>query len=292
MAENRLIPSSVYAGSCIVLTTKHAKSIAIAPSFWDKLRASVIEYVANTDELGTFSGEVARSGNALECVRRKCEWSLERFGNKIEFALASEGSFGHHPSIPFLPCDHEMLYFIDCRHDFHLYLSHVSKETNYRMELIDSLENLNEFAKSTLFPSHALILRPNDRSTKHPIFKGINSQAALEEAFIECNKLALKGKVWVETDMRAHLNPSRMKVIRELSENFSSRLATPCPSCAVPGWGAIGVEKGLICSGCGEKTILAKHEIYGCGRCVYQEFHKPAHGLEEADPGNCQYCNP
>lgn len=292
MAENRLGPSSAYAGGCMILTTKHAKSIAIGPSFWDKLNASVVEYVANTDELGTFSGEIARVGNALECVRRKCEWSLERFGDKIEFALASEGSFGPHPDILFLPGDHEILYFIDRRHDFHLHLSLLSKETNYRMEIIDSVEALSQFAKMAKFPSHALILRPNDRNTKQPIFKGINSQAALEEAFIECKKSAAEGKVWVETDMRAQYNPSRMTVIRELSEKFASRLATHCPACDVPGWGAIGVEKGLLCSGCGAKTALIKHEIYGCTRCVYWEVHQPTHGLEQADPGNCPYCNP
>lgn len=57
MAINKLKHSSVYTNSCIVLTTKHAKSIAIAPPFEDKLGASVLEYVVDTDKLGTFSGE-------------------------------------------------------------------------------------------------------------------------------------------------------------------------------------------------------------------------------------------
>ena len=66
MAEHALKLRSAYAGSCFILTTKHAKSIAIAPPFWEKLEASVLEYVVDTDALGTFSGEVEREGNALE----------------------------------------------------------------------------------------------------------------------------------------------------------------------------------------------------------------------------------
>ena len=109
MARNKLIDESCYKGSCIILTTKHAKSIAIAPPFLKTLGASIIEYVVDTDKLGTFSGEIEREGNALECARKKCEWSLNKLGNKVEFAIASKGSFGPHPFIPFLPCDHEIL---------------------------------------------------------------------------------------------------------------------------------------------------------------------------------------
>ena len=76
MAKHALEWNSAYAGSCIILTTKHAKSIAITPPFWAKLGASVIEYIADTDALGTFSGEVERQGSFLECARSKCEWAL------------------------------------------------------------------------------------------------------------------------------------------------------------------------------------------------------------------------
>jgi len=44
MARNKLIDESYYKGSCIILTTKHAKSIAIAPPFLETLGASFIEY--------------------------------------------------------------------------------------------------------------------------------------------------------------------------------------------------------------------------------------------------------
>ncbi len=292
MARNALKKYSEYDGSFILLATKHAKSIAIAPSFWDKLGANVIEYVVDTDMLGTFSGEVERRGSALECARRKCEWSLRKLGDKVEFALASEGSFGPNPSIPFVPCNHETLYFIDHRNDFHLHLSHLSGTTNYRMQSVSSLAELQQFAEAAQFPSHALILRPSRREIKTPLFKGLNSQTTLEAAFAECLKHSAEDKVWVETDMRAHFNPSRMTVIQTLAENLAARLSTHCPKCNTPGWGILRVQKGLACSWCGAKTEKIKHEIFGCVKCSYEEINELPHNLKKADPKYCQNCNP
>ena len=174
---------SVYSGSSVVLTTKHGKSSAIAPVFLEILGASVVEYNADTDKLGTFSGEIDRKENALECARKKCEWAFNTFGNKFDCALASEGSFGPHPFIPFFPCDHEILYFIDRQRGFHLHLSHLSEKTNYRVGSVSSIEELYKFAKSVQFPSHGLILRPHGIPVKELIFKGINSLEILEVSF-------------------------------------------------------------------------------------------------------------
>lgn len=291
MEKNALKNKSSYAGCCIILTTKHAKSIAIAPPFLEKLGASILEYVVDTDTLGTFSGEIERKGNALECARRKCEWSLNKLGDKIEFALASEGSFGTHPLIPFLPCNREILYFIDCKQKFHLHISSISEKTNYLMQSLDSFEELQNFAKNALFPSHALILRPHNREVKAPIFKGIQSLATLEEAFYECVKYSADKKVWAETDMRAQFNPSRMAVIGELASELANRLQMHCPKCNTSGWGKVRQEKGLNCGWCGSETALVKAEIFGCVKCDYEE-KKISGEKEKADPSHCPHCNP
>jgi hypothetical protein len=282
---------SLYSECNIILTTKHAKSIAIATPFYEKLGASILEHVTDTDKLGTFSGEIERKGNALECARRKCELSLE-LSEQVELSLASEGSFGPHPFMPFIPCDHEILYFIDRKRDFHMHLSQLSDKTNYSMQSLSSIEELQKFAKDALFPSHALILRPSNRTVKEPIFKGIESLTVLEEAFKECIKYSSDGKVWVETDMRAQFNPSRMLVIGELAEKLSKRLATHCPSCDLPGWGKVGTEMGLPCGWCGSETEMIKHEILGCVKCSYKEINENSDKLKHADPKYCSFCNP
>lgn len=280
---------SFYDGSCFIIATKHSKSEAIAKPFWDILGTSILEYLVDTDRLGTFSGEIERQGTALECAKLKCELSFELLGEKAEYLLASEGSFGSHPFIPFMPCDHEILYFIDKKRDFHLHVSLLSEKTNYKMQEIESFEELQLFALKAKFPSHGLIIRPmNVKNQK--IFKGLDNQLSLESAFKDCKKLS--NKIWVETDMRAHMNPSRMSVISQLAKDLAYRLKEHCPVCVTPGWGQIKSEKGLECSDCGLKTHIIKHEIFGCPKCYYQEIKERSDGIKYADPGQCQYCNP
>lgn len=292
MAADELRQKSPYAGNCIIVATKHAKSIAIAPPFLEELGASIIEYVVDTDMLGTFSGEIERHGSALECARKKCEWSLNVLGNEVEFAIASEGSFRPHPFIPFLPCDHEILYFIDRKRDFHLHVSHLSENTNYKTQKIKSLDELYNFAGQANFPSHAIIIRPNSKQTLSPIFKGLANWQALEAAFIECIKYSREHAAWIETDMRAHLNPSRMNEIQNLAKKLATRLKTLCPSCNSPGWGKTTDNKGLICSCCGMATEQIKSEVFGCVKCAYTETRNIRDEINEADPANCLFCNP
>jgi len=292
MAENRLKKNSPYAGSSIMLTTKHCKGRAISPAFKNKLGAQVVEYAADTDLLGTFSGEIERKGNALECARSKCEWAFRSLGADVKYALASEGSFGPHPFIPFISCDFEILYFIDKKLDFHLQLSCFSEKTNYQMQEIQTFQELKNFAIRAQFPSHALILRPDRKKTAALIFKGITTESMLREAFDRSSELSVDGKILVETDMRAHLNPSRMIIISALAEKLAERLSTHCPQCSTPGWGQVRAEKGLECRWCGLETDLVKSLIFGCTKCHYEQTVAPSHNLDNAEPGNCSYCNP
>jgi hypothetical protein len=283
--------SNCYQSVNIIVPTKHNKCIALAQPFFDTLGANIIEYPLDTDAMGTFSGEVDRNGTSLECARNKCLRALEKIVD-TEYCIASEGSFGPHPFIPFLPCDHEILYFIDVKNDFHLYMTHLSTKTNYQMKSISSFQELESFAELAKFPTHALILRPEDRSTKSPIYKGIDNKDLLQESFSQSLKHSSNKRVWVETDMRAHLNPSRMLVIKELATMFAQRLLTLCPLCNTPGWGKVRIESGLECSVCSLRTELIKHEIFGCTKCDYEEIMWRSDGIKKAGPENCEYCNP
>ncbi len=292
MGKSHLKAKSLYSGSCIIIPTKHGKSEAILNPFWDILGASVMEYSVDTDMFGTFSKEIEREGSEQECARRKCEWSLKMLGPKVELILASEGSFGPHPLIPFMPINHEILYFIDRKRDFHLHISLLNEKTNFQMQEISSFEELQLFAIKANFPSHALMLRPESRDNNSIIFKGINTKEGLEQAFKESLKLSCNGKIWVETDMRAHMNPLRMSNISELAKKMAMRLSESCPVCATPGWGQVRVIKGLICKECGLKTSMIKHEIFGCVKCKYEEVKERADGVKYADQWQCQCCNP
>ncbi len=285
---------SPYAGCCFVIPTKHAKSIAIAIAlhFAEILGAGVVEYIVDTDTLGTFSGEVERKGNALECAKEKCLLSNNRLNKDLVLTLASEGSFGPHPKMPFIPCNHEVLYLIDKKYDFHLHVSHSSTNTNYCMQTINSLEELHKFATKALFPSHALILRPNDRVCTTFIYKGISNSEELEQIFAKCKAISNDSKVWVETDMRAHVNPTRMSVISELALKLAKRLESLCPKCSIPGWGQVDHEKGLPCRECGLATEAVKSKTLSCIKCDHIESLAIACAEKLAEPEFCFNCNP
>lgn len=284
------VPFLGYQDKEIVLTTKHGKEEAIGPVFAKILGARVKSVELDTDTLGTFSGEIERIGNALDCVRNKCAWGLAE--SQGRYGLASEGSFGPHPAIPFIARNLELLYFRDQERGIELYLSEISLKTNYQMKVVSDLDELLTFAESAFFPSHGLIIRPHQPSKDAPLFKGIQETEKLREAFTESCRFSQDQKAWVETDMRAHLNPSRMKVIAELAEKLAQRLARRCPQCQAPGWGIVGQEKGLPCADCGFATEVLKFEVWGCTKCVHKEHCVPSHGLSSADPYNCLYCNP
>ena len=281
---------SLYFGCNIIVTTKHQKSRAISPSFFNTLNAHVNECVLDTDQLGTFCGDIERSGSAIECAKRKCEWGINV--TKASYGLASEGSFGPSPFIPFIPCGKEIIYFIDKKRDFNLYVQELSHETNYQMAEVSSYSEALEFAKKALFPSHALIIRSSNRDSKGLIFKGLQDTKNLEKCFENALKNSSTRKVWIETDMRAHLNPTRMKVIEQLSEQLAQRLLCLCKRCDTPGWGKIAAEKGLQCRLCQSPTDIIKAETFGCAKCSYIETIAVSTLEDRADPMYCCYCNP
>lgn len=281
---------ALYQDKICVLATLHEKEKAIAPAFSDLLGMEVIKAEIDTDVLGTFTGEIERKGTPLECAREKCKLAVKE--SKFGIGLSSEGSFGPHPYIPFLTCNHEILYFMDLERGFEIHQSILSTKTNHCAEAFSDPGQLKAFCDRALFPSHGLIVRPNTWSKNKLIYKGIKTYDQLEEAFFKCCRLSEDGKALVETDMRAHMNPTRMAVIKELADSLAMRLATPCPECHNPGWGLVETKKGLKCEICGLKTDLVEFEILGCPKCLHQEIQPRKDGLTQADPRYCEGCNP
>ena len=276
-----------YKNQLCALTTKHSKSIAIAEPFSIILGLQIIECNENTDQLGTFSGEVERTGTIFEVLRKKCELGMEASG--LTLGIASEGSFGPHPSLFFLPCDHEELIFIDKEKDFYLRENVLSLETNYKFKDICYENEFLEFANAIKFPSHGIIIRPADWVDKSIIFKGIQSVGEFKKAFHICKKASSNKMVRVESDMRAHMNPTRMAVIGQLAEKLAQRLSIPCPKCKLPGWGLVRLLKGLECAECDFPTEKIKEEIFGCVKCDFEESFRKA---LNTGPENCPICNP
>ena len=210
----------------------------------------------------------------------------------LALGLASEGSFGAHPSLPFAAADYELLVFIDDRRRFHVSEQITTDQTNFAHIRVASIGELGNFLSQVKFPSHALIARPNDGRDSGAIYKGLQSIETLKAAVNFCRNISEDKLVLVETDMRAHLNPTRMRVLRRLAVKLARRLLSLCPKCSTPGFGPVDVERGLKCALCGTPTLLARAEIHACAKYDYREKQPLRNIAPKADPTYCQYCNP
>lgn len=279
-----------YQGRWAALATKHQKEQV----FGRPLRKAVglalhVPTDLDTDLLGTFSGEVDRHGTSREVALRKARLGMNATG--LTLGLASEGSFGPDPQLLFVPVDHEILTFIDDDLGIEVVEQILSPKTNYAHDTAGTFEDLKGFLARARFPSHGLIVRPNGLQPGL-LFKGITKFETLKEALERCTSASEDGLAHVETDMRAHMNPTRQRVLREVAVQLGRRLATLCPECRTPGWGVVDVVRGLPCEWCGGETELIRMEIQGCPRCEYRESVPRGDGLRVASAGDCSLCNP
>jgi hypothetical protein len=282
---------SPYHGEAVALATMHGKEKAIAKTFARRLAMSVTVPIGiDTDALGTFTGEISRAGTMVEAARAKAVLATEATG--LRYGLGSEGSFGPHPYIPFIPRNTEILLFIDRRNDIEICETLVTHRTNYQNCCRGPGEDISEFLKSIGFPRHAVVVTPNAPITEMPPIKGVKSFTDLTKAILTASSASSDFAVQVVTDMRAHVNPTRMAVIRALSNRLAHRLATRCPECATPGFGVVDIARGVPCGWCGEPTKLPIAEIRRCAKCRFEMRAKIKGAPEIADPGSCEHCNP
>lgn len=277
-----------YQGLELVIATKHKKEAVLAPVFVSELgvRCRTIEGF-DTDQFGTFSGEVERIDSPLEAARKKNKLAHERTGCKL--ALASEGSFGQHPHLFFVPGNEELLLFSDFENNLEILERSIVTETNFAGEKIHNWEEAEKFAQKVQFPEHAIILRDKEELTAI-LLKGIQETSVLKEAVEKFT--ADNQSIWLETDMRANFNPLRMAHIEKVGKALCERIKSSCPSCKAPGFGPVKNTGGLPCRNCGQPTKSIKGQVWGCVKCEYEEERGHPKNKQFEDPMYCDFCNP
>jgi hypothetical protein len=153
-----------YRDRSIALATMHAKDRAIAKPFKLLLGAEVI--VADgidTDTFGTFIGEITRQGTMLEAALAKASTAINI--TKLPFGLGSEGSFGPHPSLPFIAGGVEILAFEDRERDFKVHETLVTNRTNFSSRTCTPKDDLSGFLSRIDFPKHAVVVMPSKTPT-------------------------------------------------------------------------------------------------------------------------------
>lgn len=277
-----------FEGRNLVIATKHKKEFVIGPP----LKAAFgLDFFSSdsldTDMLGTFSGEIERLNKPIDAARMKCNMAMDI--HQVDMAVSSEGSFGPHPQIFFLPAAEEYLMFMDRKHELEVVVKTVTTNTNYSSITLTSTEYLQEFLTRVKFPSHALILKKSENDITR-IEKGIVCEKTLFDR-VEFY-LNLYGACYLETDMRAMFNPTRMEVIKNLVDQLIVDMNRICPKCHFPGFSISDVVRGLLCSNCLWPTKSVKEIIYGCKKCGHRSIEMNTELKKYEEPMYCDFCNP
>ncbi|WP_321539083.1 DUF6671 family protein [Flavobacterium piscinae] len=206
-----------------------------------------------------------------------------------DLGIASEGSFGPHPNLFFAQADDELLILIDQKNNLEIIARAVSLETNFSVEKIQSYEQLIEFAKQVHFPSHGLLLKDRENQFSK-IHKDILDWEQLKLSYDSLTEHSKE--IWVETDMRAHRNPTRMQIIEQATQKLIKKVASLCPNCETPGYDVREVVKGLPCNWCKSPTSSTLALRYACQKCSHTTLEKYPNGKHYESPEFCSNCNP
>lgn len=274
---------SFFEGRNLVIATKHQKESVVAPLFANEFGVhAMVPPHFDTDQFGTFSGEIERNASAIETIRLKINKALEITGESL--GIASEGSFGPHPQVGFIPAGEEIVMLIDRLNNIEISASKISMSTNYAQQQCTLWDEVRKFATHAGFPTHGLILR-----SERAVLKGITDWADLEKGYHQTKQEF--APILVETDMRAMYNPTRMKAIQKATELLIEKIKSVCPACGFPGFSIADRVSGLPCNGCGRPSAFSLKHVYQCRYCNHQEEKIFPEG-SASDPMYCDHCNP
>jgi hypothetical protein len=266
----------------LAFLTCHRKEQVVAPVLAQAGYAVSVVEGFNTDELGTFTSEKIRPHSQVDTAIAKARLACDLAG--VRLGLGSEGAFGPHPEMPLVAYDLEVLALWDAQRGSAIVAQHGSVDTNFLTQEVSSRAEVQAFVERVQCPSHGLIV---GRSHEPHFAKGL---VDLEDIFRRTAQvIQTQGSVWLETDMRAHLNPSRMRVIGETAHQLLASLQRHCPRCDQPGFDKVASVHGAQCAQCGFPSKYPKSDIYRCQACGHEET-RALHAT--ISPADCLICNP
>jgi len=265
----------------VCLLTRHAKAPAIAPAL--AAIGQTLETIDrfDTDTLGTFSGEIERQGSMRDAALAKARLASELGGSR--YGLGSEGAFGGDPFLGVSGWGRELLVWWDAEAGYAVEGFVQGPETNWRTAEVVDLDAARHFLAEVGLPGHGVIVgRPGE-----PWFDKTCDDA--DTVLVRVREGLAAGPVMLQTDMRAHRNPTRLAMIARAASALVSRLSTPCPACAAPGFGPAEAIAGAPCEACGMPTRVPRAERWCCPRCAHRDERPLA---LQATADSCDRCNP
>lgn len=265
----------------LALLTRHGKAAVLGGVAEELGVALQLVDGFDTDSLGTFTMERPRQGSQYDAALTKARLACGLSG--CRWGLGSEGSFGPDPYLAQVPWGVELLVLHDAQTNSQVHAVAQGPAPAYRQAGVGSLDAALAFASEIGFPAQGLIIgRPDE-----PWFD--KDACGLAQLRQRAEQALQHGELWLETDMRAHRNPSRMAMIAQAGEALVQRLRERCPRCEARGWGPVGLITGARCDCCGHETTAARAQRLQCPVCHHEEEWP----LRETVPAaRCELCNP
>lgn len=267
--------------SQLLLSSKHHKD-QLLNSIFEPLGSKLLNNEGfDTDNFGTFSGSIPRREGPKATVKEKCLAGMGFAGKRQ--GLASEGSFGPHPTIPLLHINEEWLIYIDLDRNLEIFGRSTTLEVCHAQLHYKDAKMLPKFLSNCSFGKQGMVLR--DLASGQMIANGIQDQSTLVALMQQYSQ-------WqIETDLRAHMNPLRQKNITAAGRDLIVRMQSRCPNCAYPDFSVQKVSGNLPCNWCQHPTESYQFLAYRCLACHYQVIEKRKDKNSE-DPQYCNHCNP
>jgi hypothetical protein len=267
----------------------HNKERVITPLLHTELGVQVfVPKNFDTDQFGTFTQEVGRAGDQLEAAKKKALSAMQLTGTSL--GVASEGSFGSHPVIPFIQSNLEIVVLIDTVHELELVGHYRTSDTRVKGQCATSPDEVLAIAHTWGFPEQGVIIRQSATGNRH-IYKELTTDDDLKRISERLLSKFFVQSVFIETDMRAHRCPKRMESIKMATLDLVKNCQSLCPTCTTPGFVITDVIRGLRCSQCHRPTEMVRETIHTCQKCNYNES-RPIADKTFAEPAECQRCNP
>ncbi|GHD56489.1 DUF6671 family protein [Jeongeupia chitinilytica] len=215
-------------GPELLIATMHGKESVLGPSLATLGFNVLLPLDYDTDALGTFSGDIRRPGTAFEAALEKARRACDATG--VPRAVASEGSY--RPCQTLFPGarNAELLAFVDRERgvEFVEYLTDLP--TSFVKGRVPA-DPASPAARALLadmgWPGIRAMVVPHDPGNGVPptlVFKGLGTEAELTQAFAVCAAHSQDGQVHLETDLRAHMNPTRMTSVALMGIRLIERL--------------------------------------------------------------------
>lgn len=272
----------------IALPTLHGKHALIAPVLEAATGCTVLHVAdIDTDRLGSFTRLVPRAGSQLQAARAKARAGLAHTG--LQLAVASEGAFVPDPFAGVVLWDIEIVLLLDEARQQEI-VGMAQGPARAGQATVRDAQQLLQKAAEWGFPEHQLCVRP-DHSEDPRVQQGLASTSALLQAFAQAQQQSRQGAVFVESDLRAHCNPTRQALIQRAAQDLCSKMLSACPACGSPGFSMTGHRAGRPCRGCGAPTREPVASRWSCAVC--QHTQERTEGFAAwAEPGRCDHCNP